>query len=59
MILCLGNFYLNLGLLGDFAKDALLASFVLLFLQIHFFVSISEIKEYRDKKNAEKFNDAQ
>jgi hypothetical protein len=50
-LLCVTNYYSNLGIFGRFDKQAVIASFIVVILIQHFIgPSFSEIQEYRDKK---------
>jgi hypothetical protein len=52
-LFCVANYYLNLGVLGRFAKQAAIASFIVLVIVQHFIgPSLSEVREYRDKKRS-------
>jgi hypothetical protein len=50
-LLCVANYYLNLGVFGRFAKQAVIVSFIVLVIVQHYIgPSLSEVREYRDKK---------
>ncbi len=53
LLLCLwlvANYYLNLGIVGRFGKQAAILSFVVLALIQHFVgPSLSEVREYRER----------
>jgi hypothetical protein len=50
-LFCVANYYLNMGVFGRFAKQAVIVSFIVLVIVQHFMgPSLSEVREYRDKK---------
>jgi hypothetical protein len=53
LLLCMffvANYYLNLGVVGRFGKQAVILSFVVLALIQHFVgPSLSEVREYRER----------
>ncbi len=50
-LLCVANYYLNFGFFGRFGKHAVIVSFVVLALVQHYVgPTLSEVREYRDKK---------
>ena len=50
-LLCVANYYLNLGVFGRFGKHAVIVSFIVLALVQHYIgPTLSEVREYRDKK---------
>ena len=50
-LLCVANYYLNCGFFGQFGKQALIMSFVVLALVQHYIgPTLSEVREYREKK---------
>jgi hypothetical protein len=52
-LLCVANYYLNLGVVGRFGKQAVIASFIVLAIVQHFIgPTLSEVREYRDKKRS-------
>ena len=52
-LLCLGNLFLHLGVLGRFGKQAVVLSFIVVALVQHYVgPTLSEVREYRDKKRA-------
>lgn len=52
-LLCLANYYFNLGLLGRFGKEVLIVSIILLFVCVyHVGPTIEEIRRYRDSKRS-------
>lgn len=51
-LMCLANFLLKLGIFGRYDLDALILSFVLLYLELVFLgPSLEEIQDYRARKN--------
>jgi hypothetical protein len=52
-LLCVANYYLNWGVFARFAKQAVIVSFIVLVIVQHFIgPSLSEVREYRDKKRS-------
>ena len=52
-LLCVANFYLELGLLGRFAKQAIALSFVIMALQLRFYApSIYRLRAYQRLRRA-------
>lgn len=50
-LLCVANYYMNLGIFGRFAKHAVIVSFILLVVVQHFIgPALSEVQECRDNK---------
>ena len=50
-VLCIANNYLNVGVFGRFAKQAMTTSFIVLAIALRFFMPTSqEFEEYRDRK---------
>jgi hypothetical protein len=50
-LLCVANDYLDLGVFGRFGRQATIVSFVVLAVVQHFLgPTLSEVREYRDKK---------
>lgn len=58
LLLCLwlvANYYLNLGIVGRFGKQAAILSFIVLALIQHFVgSSLSEVREYRERLRRQK-----
>jgi len=54
-LLCVVNYFLDLQIFGQFAKQALIASFIVLFLVMRYLgPTLREIEEYRDAKRSGK-----
>jgi hypothetical protein len=50
-VLCIANNYLNVGVFGRFAKQAMTTSFIVLAIALRFFMPTSqEFEEFRDRK---------
>lgn len=50
-LLCVANCFFNFGIVGRFGKQAMIVSFIVLVIVQHFIgPSLSEVREYRDKK---------
>jgi len=50
-LLCVANFYFNLGMVGRFGKQAVIICFIVLAMIQHYIgPSLSEVREYRDRK---------
>jgi hypothetical protein len=52
-LLCIANYYLNLGLFGRFAKQAIASAFAVMYLQIHFYgPTIHRLRAYQRLKRS-------
>ena len=50
-LLCVANYFFNLGILGRFGKQAMIVSFIVLVIVQHFMgPTLSEVREYRGKR---------
>ena len=53
-LLCVANYYLNFGVFGRFAKQAMIVSFIVLVLVQHYMgPTLTEVQEHRDRKRGE------
>jgi uncharacterized membrane-anchored protein len=53
-LLCVANYYLNLGIFVRFSKQAVIVGFIVLLLVQHYVgPTLTEVREYRDKKRGE------